>query len=394
MGNAVIAGVGMVKFAKPGVQEPYRVMAAESIRLAMKDAGVDARDIKQALASFIFEGSGAGQHAIYDVFQTGIPIINLNNACAAGSSAIFLARQLVEGDVADCVLVVGFDEMPRGAIPQDLPTEMVGMRVEQSLDRDGYPESIGGATLRWFGSAGKLYLDTYGAKPDIFAKVAVKSRSHAARNPYAVFTSPLTEDEVMNSTEIFGGYMTKLMACPPTCGAAAVVVMSEKMARQRGVASPIEIIGQALESDTQQSWTNAMDACGAANTARAAAKVYEQAGIGPDEVDVIELHDCFTTNEVMSYEALGLCGAGEATGFIADGNNSYGGKYVVNPSGGLMSKGHPVGATGIAQCCELVWHLRGQAGGRQVENARIGLQHNVGIVSAAAVTMYRLASHG
>lgn len=391
MGRAVIAGVGMVKFAKPGQQEPYRVMAAESIRLAMKDAGVEAEDIQQALASFIFEGSGAGQHAIYDVFQTGIPVINLNNACAAGSSALFLARQLVEGGAADCVLVVGFDEMPRGAIPQDLPTEMVGMRVEQALDRDGYPQSIGGATLRWFGSAGKQYLETYDAKADIFAKVAVKSRRHAAKNPYAVFTQPLTEDEVMGSTEIFGGYMTKLMACPPTCGAAAAIVMSETMARRKGVSKPVEIVAQALETDTQRSWSNAMDACGSANSARAAAKVYEQAGIGPDDVDVIELHDCFTTNEVMTYEALALCGAGEATRLIADGDNSYGGRFVINPSGGLMSKGHPVGATGIAQCCELVWHLRGEAGDRQVERARIGLQHNVGIVSGAAVTMYRLA---
>jgi acetyl-CoA acetyltransferase len=242
--------------------------------------------------------------------------------------------------------------------------------------------------IKAFGSAGWEYINRYGANPDIFAKVAVKTRSHAANNPYALFTKPLTVEEVMGATQMYP-HLTRLMACPPTCGAAAAIICSEEFATRHGINNAIEIAAQSMTTDTETSKLDLLNLVGADMTRRAALEVYEAAGIGPEDVNVVELHDCFTPNEVISYEGLGLCPEGGAEKFIADRDNTYGGKYVVNPSGGLMSKGHPLGATGLAQCTELVWHLRGLAGQRQVDNARIALQHNIGLGGACVVTMYR-----
>jgi sterol carrier protein 2 len=210
------------------------------------------------------------------------------------------------------------------------------------------------------------------------------------RNPYALFTKPMTLEDVMEAPELYP-YMTRFMACPPTCGAAAAIVCSEGFAARHGISGAVEIAAQAMTTDTEASKEDLMKLVGADMTRRAAAQVYEAAGIGPEDVDLVELHDCFTPNEVISYEGLGLCPEGGAEKFILDGDNSYGGKYVINPSGGLMSKGHPLGATGLAQCAELVWHLRGQAGDRQVEGARVALQHNIGLGGACVVTLYKAA---
>jgi acetyl-CoA acetyltransferase len=242
--------------------------------------------------------------------------------------------------------------------------------------------------IKAFGSAGWEYINRYGANPDIFAKVAVKTRSHAVNNPYSLFNKPLTVEEVMDATPLYP-HMTRLMACPPTCGAAAAIVCSEAFAARHGISNAIEIVAQSMTTDTEATKLDLLNLVGADMTRRAAQEVYEASGIGPQDINVVELHDCFTPNEVISYEGLGLCPEGGAEKFIVDGDNTYGGKYVINPSGGLMSKGHPLGATGLAQCTELVWHLRGQAGKRQVENARIALQHNIGLGGACVVTMYR-----
>jgi acetyl-CoA acetyltransferase len=247
----------------------------------------------------------------------------------------------------------------------------------------------GPLALRTFGAAGLYYMEKYGAKPELFGKVSVKTRSHAVRNPYSLFDTPLTLEQVMADKVVYGGYLTRLMCCPPTCGAAAAILCSKAFARKHGIGDPVEIIGQAMATDTEASWDNPINLIGADMTRRAARQVYEQAGLGPRDADVVELHDCFTPNEVVSCEALGLCGEGEATRFVEDGENTYGGRCVVNPSGGLMSKGHPIGATGLAQCTELVWHLRGRAGKRQVEGAKVALQHNLGLGGAAVVTLYR-----
>ncbi|WP_256204353.1 thiolase C-terminal domain-containing protein [Planococcus faecalis] len=243
--------------------------------------------------------------------------------------------------------------------------------------------------IKMFGAAGSAYLEKYGANSNIFAKVAVKTRNHAVLNPYSLFNNKLSIEEVMNAPLLYPT-LTRLMACPPTCGAAAAIVCSENFAKKHGVEHAVTIIGQAMTTDTVVTYENPMTLVGAEMTQRAAKIVYEKSGFGPQDIDVIELHDCFTPNEVITYEGLGLCGEGEAEKFISDGNNTHGGKYVINPSGGLMSKGHPLGATGLAQCTELVWQLRGQAGKRQVEGAKIALQHNLGLGGACVTTMYQL----
>ena len=193
----------------------------------------------------------------------------------------------------------------------------------------------------------------------------------------------------MEAPALYLDYLTRLMCCPPTCGAGAAVICSEDFAKRHNVQGKVEIAGQAMATDTPATWDDPIKLVGADMTRRAAEAVYEQSGIGVNEVDVVELHDCFTTNEVITYEGLGLCAEGEATAFVDAGDNTYGGKVVVNPSGGLMSKGHPIGATGLAQCYELVNQLRGTAEQRQVPNAKIGLQHNLGLGGAAVVTVYR-----
>ena len=389
-GKAMIAGVDMVKFVKPGSQEPYRIMAAKAIRGAVTEAGIDPRLIEQAYAAYIYGDTTCGQHALYDVFQTGIPVINVNNACASGSTALFLARQAVKSGAAECVLAFGFEEMQRGAlnaIYQD--REFSIDRFGRVLDELGYPAAP--VAIRCFGAAGDYYLKKYDANAAIFARVSVKTRSHAVHNPYSLFSDTLTEEEVLNSPGLYAGYLTRLMSCPPSCGAAAALVCSESFAKRHGVNRGVEIIGQAMATDTPETWTDPINLVGADMTRRAAQAVYEETGLGPESVQVVELHDCFTPNEVISYEALGFCGEGEASGFIADGDNTYGGSFVVNPSGGLMSKGHPIGATGLAQCFELCQQLRGNTDARQVEGAQIGLQHNLGLGGAAVVTMYRPA---
>lgn len=389
MSNARIAGVGMVKFCKPGKQEPYRVMASTAIKSALQDAGIDYNLVQQAYASYVYGDSTCGQHALYDVGMTGIPVINVNNNCSSGSTALFLARQAVASGAVECALAFGFEEMQPGALgSQWEDRESPFGPMMQKLDECSSAPN-GPLALRMFGQAGTHYIEKYGAHPDIFAKVSAKSRSHALKNPYSLFTTPLTVQEVMDAPGIFPPYLTRFMACPPTCGAAAVIVCSETFAKKHNVKADVEIIGQSMVTDIENTWTNPIDLIGAQMTARAASEVYEQAGLGPSDVQVVELHDCFTPNEVITYEGLGLCEEGGAEKFINDGDNTFGGKFVVNPSGGLMSKGHPLGATGLAQCTELVWHLRGVAGDRQVEGANVALQHNLGLGGAAVVTMYK-----
>ena len=388
MSKVLVAGVDMVKFAKPGQHKPYREMAATAIRGAVTEAGIDPSLIEQAYGAYIYGDSTCGQHALYDAFMTGIPVINVNNNCSSGSTAIFLARQAVQSGAVECALAFGFEEMQPGALgshwdDRESPFE----NFDAVLNDQGYPEAP--LALRCFGAAGHHYLDKYGASADLYAKVAVKTRNHAALNPKALFTSELTVEQVMAAPVMYMDFLTRLMCCPPTCGAGAALLCSEEFARKHAITGAVEIIGQAMATDTRDTWDNPVNLVGADMTHRAASQVYQEAGVGPQEVDVVELHDCFTVNEVITYEGLGLCDEGEATALVDAGDNTYGGKFVVNPSGGLMSKGHPIGATGLAQCYELVNQLRGNAGPRQVPGAVLGLQHNLGLGGAAVVTMYR-----
>lgn len=388
--KALIAGVGMVKFAKPGKNEMYDVMGAKAAIAALDDAGIPYADVQQAFAGFVYGNTCSGQTALYSVGMTQIPIINVNNACASGSSAIFLARQAVLSGQVDVALALGFEQMSAGALSVDNDRTPITWRLDAAVNSiRGWDDNAPQAP-QYFGSAGAEYLEKYGGTNELFARISVKARSHALRNPYALFSEPLTVEQVLSSTHIFGP-LTKLMCCPPTCGAAATIIVSEAYARKHGLSRLVEIAGMGLATDGPYSFESGLmsDVVGG-NMARVAAKqAYEQAGIGPEDVDVVELHDCFAPNEIISYEALGLCPEGGSAKFMADGDNTYGGKIVTNPSGGLLSKGHPLGATGPAQIAELTWHLRGAAGERQVSNARIGLQHNVGLGGAGVVTVLK-----
>jgi len=390
MGRRVnVIGVGMVKFQKPGASEEYNVMASKAARSALADAGVAYDLIEQVYAGYVYGDSTCGQRAVYEVGLTGVPVFNVNNNCSTGSTALMLARQAIEGGVAECVLALGFEQMEKGALQAKWTdrTNPLDKHVGVMNDQQGVNEAPFAAQM--FGGAGREYRWRYGAKRETFGRVAVKARQHASRNPLALFANTLSLDEVMASPEVFDP-LTRFQCCPPTCGAAAAVLCSEEFARRHGIVNPVYIAGQAMTTDYGSSFGDSMISMVGFDMAKAAAdKVYALSGIGPKDVQVVELHDCFTANEVLTYEALGLCGEGEAEKFIEAGDNTYGGRVVTNPSGGLLSKGHPLGATGLAQCTELVWQLRGQADARQVEGARVALQHNLGLGGACVVTMYR-----
>jgi sterol carrier protein 2 len=391
MGRRVnVIGVGMTKFAKPGASEDYNVMATKAAKTALEDAGVAYGDVEQAYAGYVFGDSTCGQRAIYDLGLSGIPVFNVNNNCSTGSTALYLGRQAIEGGLAECVLVVGFEKMEKGALGSKYADREnpLSMHAGVMNDLQGFTQAPPAAQM--FGGAGREYRFRYGTKRETFAKVASKARKHAANNPYALFNQQLTVEEVLASDEVFDP-LTRYQCCPPTCGAAAAVLCSDEYAQKHGITRPVYIAAQAMTTDYASSFKDdsMIKMVGFDMTREAAHKVYEKASVGPTDVDVVELHDCFTTNEVLTYEGLGLCKEGEAEKFIWDEDNTYGGAFVVNPSGGLLSKGHPLGATGLAQCTELVWQLRGQAEKRQVEGAKIALQHNLGLGGACVVTMYR-----
>ncbi len=391
MDKAWVVGVGMVPFRKPGASAPYDAMGAEATRLALQDAGLDYREVQQAYAGFVYGDSTSGQQALYQVGLTGIPIVNVNNACATGSTALFLARQAVQSGAVDVALALGFEQMNPGALgvqSTDRPSIM-GLQLAKAKEALPWRDDVPVAALL-FGGAGEEHQRLHGTKAETFARISVKARQHAARNPLALFRDTVTLDDVLGSKAIYGP-LTRLQCCPPTCGAAAAVIVSESYARRRGLTDrAVEIAGQAMTTDPAATLEGAsmVRVVGFEMGRLAANQVYEQTGIGPGDVDVCELHDCFTTNELLTYEALGFAPVGGGERLVMDGDNTYGGQVVTNPSGGLLSKGHPLGATGLAQCAELTWQLRGQAEARQVEGARVALQHNLGLGGACVVTMY------
>ncbi|VTU26173.1 3-oxoadipyl-CoA/3-oxo-5,6-dehydrosuberyl-CoA thiolase [Variovorax sp. SRS16] len=391
--QVVVSGVGMIPFAKPGQHAPYPEMAAQAVRLALADAGIGYDMLQQAYVGYVYGDSTAGQRALYEVGMTGIPVVNVNNNCATGSTALYLARQAVASGAAECVLALGFEQMKPGAIgavfaDRPSPFDNLDALTDELVGHGEIP-----LALRYFGGAGLAHMTQYGTQLSTFAKVRAKASRHAANNPLALFRAVLTEEEVLASPVVWPGVLTRLMACPPTCGAAAAVLCSERFAKRHGLDATVRIRAQAMTTDGPDVFAqrDMREVVGAGMTRSASRRVYESAGIGPGDVDVVELHDCFAQNELITYEALGLCQPGGSEKFICDGDNTYGGKVVTNPSGGLLSKGHPLGATGLAQCAELVQQLRGQADRRQVQDARLALQHNLGLGGACVVTLYERA---
>jgi acetyl-CoA acetyltransferase len=387
--KVLIAGVGMTEFHRPGKGPDYTVLGREAAVAAIRDAGLNYRDIQHVYAGYVFGGPVAGQRVIYQLGLTGVPVVNVNNTCATGSTALFLARQAILSGQAECVLALGFEQMAPGPINlayADYPSPL-GRHLDKLAAAGG---RVDGASLpEFYGYAGREYQQRYGTLAETFGRIAVKARRHAANNPRALFRTPVTLEEVMASPPLCPP-ITRLQACPPTCGGAAAVLCTEAFARKHGLTPRVEIVGQALETDHEDVFSadSMLALIGPGMAAAAATKAYEQAGWGPRDAQVIELHDCFTVNELVMYEALGLAEEGEAEKLVCDGDNTYGGAWVVNPCGGLLSKGHPLGATGMAQCFEVVEQLRGNAQERQVDGARRAIQHNLGLGGACVVTAY------
>jgi acetyl-CoA acetyltransferase len=383
----------MTKFDKPGAKPgDYPDWAAQAGKAALADAGVSYDEVEQAYVGYVYGDSTAGQRAIYELGVTGIPITNVNNNCATGATTLYLARQAVRFGAAECVLALGFEKMERGSLGVKYPdrADPVGPHLGRMAELRA-PEEVPFAPLM-FGNAGRDHIDRYGSTPEHFAWIAWKNHRHSVDNPYAQFQREYSLEEILESRPIHAP-LTKLQCSPTSDGSAAAIVASERFVAEHGLADKaVEILGQAMATDTASSFDESADCMtivGSEMSRSAAARAYEEAGIAARDVDVCELHDCFSTNELITYEALGFARAGEGHRLVEAEATTHGGAGpVVNPSGGLISKGHPLGATGLAQCSELTWQLRGEAAARQVDGAAIGLQHNIGLGGAAVVTVY------
>lgn len=388
-----VVGVGMTKFEKPGRRDDfdYPQMAVESVTKALQDAKISIQEVDQACVGYVYGDSTCGQRALYEVGMTGIPIYNVNNNCSTGSTALYLGKQIIESQNAQCVLVLGFEKMESGSLsakfldrtnPMDKHVTLMGDLV----GLDGAP-----ITAQLFGNAALEYMNKNGIKPETLAKIAHKNHKHSVNNPYSQFQKEYTLNEILESPKVFGP-LTKLQCCPTSDGSAAAILASEQFVIKNNLQDQaIEIVGMEMATDppTTFSGQTCVQIVGYDMTKLAADKLFSKTTIKPEDVNVVELHDCFSANELITYEALGLCKPGKAGEFIESGSNTYGGQVVVNPSGGLISKGHPLGATGIAQCSELYWQLLGKAGKRQVPGAKVALQQNIGLGGAVVVALYK-----
>ena len=394
MSNKVyVVGVGMTKFEKPGRREgwDYPDMAKESGTKALEDAGIDYTEVEQGYVGYVYGESTSGQRALYELGMTGIPIVNVNNNCSTGSTALYLAAQAIRGGLADCTIALGFEKMKPGSLGTmyDDRAQPMDKHVMAMAE---ISEVLFPAAPWMFGAAGREHMKQYGTTAEHFAKIGYKNHKHSVNNPYAQFQESYSLDDILASRMIYDP-LTKLQCSPTSDGSGAAILASEAFVDKHGLAGQaVEIVGQAMTTDFASSFDGTCKGLiGYDMNVQAAHRVYDQSGLGPADFQVIELHDCFSANELLLYEALGLCAEGEAAKLIDNGDTTYGGRWVVNPSGGLISKGHPLGATGLAQCAELNWQLRGAADNRQVDNVTAALQHNIGLGGAAVVTAYQRA---
>jgi acetyl-CoA acetyltransferase len=389
-----VIGVGMTKFDKPGTKEgDYPDWAKEAGEKALADAGVPYDTVEQAYAGYCYGDSTCGQRAIYGLGLTGIPVLNVNNNCSTGSSALFLARQAVKGGIADCALAIGFEKMEMGSLgvkytDRTNPIDKHAMAMFAVREPEQSPPAP-----QMFGNAGREHMERYGSKPDHYAWIGWKNHKHSVNNPFAQFQDEYSMDDI-KAAKVIHEPLTKLQCSPTSDGSAAAVVASERFVDEHDLwDQAVEMAGQAMVTDMSSTFDtgSCIKIVGYDMSKEAAKRAYEEAGVGPEDVDVIELHDCFSANELITYEALGLAEEGKGHELVEAEETTYGGKWVVNPSGGLISKGHPLGATGLAQCSELTWQIRGQADKRQVAGATVGLQHNIGLGGAAVVSVYKPA---
>lgn len=386
-----VIGVGMTKFEKPGARDwDYPDMGREAGEKALADAGIAYDEIEHAYVGYCYGDSTSGQRALYELGLTGIPAINVNNNCSTGSSALFLARNAVKGGLVDCALALGFEKMEKGSlgIKYEDRTNPLDKHFTAMIDKRGFEAAPPAAQL--FGNVGREYMERYGVTAETFAKIGEKNHRHSVNNPYSQFRDQYSIEEILAAPMVYDP-LTKLQCCPTSDGGAAVVVASEAFVNEHALWDrAVEIAGQAMATDLESSFGDSDMAVAGVDLTRAAARqAYEESGLGPEDAQVIELHDCFSANELITYEGLGLCAEGKAGELVHEEATTYGGQWVVNPSGGLISKGHPLGATGLAQASELTWQLRGEAEQRQVDGARVAIQHNLGLGGAGVVTVYR-----
>jgi acetyl-CoA acyltransferase len=393
-----VVGVGMTKFEKPGRRTnddgsawDYPDMAREAGTKALADAGVDYREVQQGLVGYVYGDSTSGQRALYELGLTGIPVVNVNNNCSTGSTALFLAAQAIRGGLADCTIALGFEKMKPGSL-ESVYNDRAQPMEKHVLALAEISEVLFPVAPWMFGAAGREHMKQYGSTAEHFAKIGYKNHKHSVNNPYAQFQDEYSLEDILGSRMIYDP-LTKLQCSPTSDGSGAVILASESFVDSHGLAGQaVEIVGQTMTTDFASTYDGtAKNLIGYDMNVQAARTVYDQSGLGPEDFQVIELHDCFSANELLLYEALGLCGEGEAAKLIDNGDTTYGGRWVVNPSGGLISKGHPLGATGLAQCAELTWQLRGAADNRQVQGVTAALQHNIGLGGAAVVTAYQRA---
>lgn len=391
-----VIGVGMSKFMKPGGHSmTYVDMGKQAVERALFDSGIEYKDIEAGYVGYVFLPSCAGQKILYQTGLTGIPIVNVNNNCATGSTAFYLAYKAIQSGQIDCAIAVGVDKMSKGALPLDYDETSPAYESFKPLIEKGVFNTKIPVVPQVFGSAGKEHMDKYGTTFDQISEISVKNYKHGSNNPYAQFQTPVSCENVKNSNMIYYP-LTKLNCCPTSDGAASCILVSEeylkKNSNKEGILDrTVEIMASVLATDNHETFENKsmIDLIGYKLAKRAANEALSKAGITIDQVGAIELHDCFSANELLTYEALGLCKEGKGGEFIDKKDNTYGGKFVVNPSGGLTSKGHPLGATGIAQISELCWQLRGLSEKRQVPNLKYALSHNLGLGSALVVSIFK-----
>jgi acetyl-CoA acetyltransferase len=372
MSDVYVLGIDMLKFGRfPDRTVPQ--LGAEAALLALDDAGLTIQQVEAMYCANLGQANGmVGQRLMREIGQTGIPVVNIANACAAGATAFREAWISIKAGLYDVVLAVGVEQMGRG---------LLGGAAPQGISTEGL---LGAGTMpAVFAEAGMEHSRKYGTTFEQFAKVSVKNHKHSTLNPKAMYRYETPLPEVM-SAEMIAYPNTKLMCSVNVDGAAAAVLVSERKAKELGMKRAVRVKASVLTSDPWQERDLVMadiNTC----TRTAAQHAYAMAGIGPDELDLVELHDCFATAELLHYENLGLCRDGEAGRLIDSGETALGGRIPVNVSGGLLSKGHPLGATGIANIYEISTHLRGEAGERQIEGARFGLTHVLGLGSACAI---------
>lgn len=396
--SVYVVGVGMTKFEKPGKRDDfdYPQMAKEAVTKALKDARISYDEINAACVGYVYGDSTSGQRALYEIGLSGCPVYNVNNNCSTGSTALILAKQIIETGKNDCVLALGFEKMEKGSLTSKFNdrTNPMDKHVTLMAELSGINQTP--ITAQLFGNAAIEHMNKYGTKAEHFAKIAYKNHLHSVNNPYSQFQDKYTLEQIKNSPTVFGP-LTKLQCCPTSDGSAAVILANKDFVLRHNLQNQaVEILAMEMTTDTATTFAEKshIKIIGYDMTKNAADKVFSSVPYSPSDVDVIELHDCFSANELITYEALGLCPPGKASELIDSGNNTYGGKYVINPSGGLISKGHPLGATGLAQCTELCWQLRGIADKRQVVGAKLALQHNIGLGGAVVVGLYKLGFSG